>query len=101
MIPLTGFIDCTSNPDGKVSVEGFAFQVPGFEFLHTWATPSIAPYTLGMWHVSHWESGLTIGSQHGVVADTSQKAARAVVKFLLSKGTQCVRERLHEKGFAV
>ena len=98
MIPLSGFIDNIREPGGKKLVDGFAFQVPGFEFLKTWATPA-QDYFLDVWIVSHWESGLSIGSQNGVSGLTPHEAAERAVTFLQEKGAERVKARLAEKGF--
>jgi hypothetical protein len=100
MIPISGFIDHAHEPGHKKMVDGFAFQVPGFEFIKTWATPAQDSF-FDSWVVSHWESGLTIGTFSGVSGLTPQMAAERVVAFLQEKGVERVKARLAEKGFTV
>ena len=78
-IPVRGFI---STRNGPLEVDGLAFQIPGFEFMHTWVTPLIDEELFLDYTVSQWETGLRIGG-HG---RTEREAAVSAERLLRKKG---------------
>ena len=99
MIPITGKVEDRASPTGSITVSGFAFQVPGFEFLHTWATRSLSKRFFDEWIVTHWESGKSIGESLGVLAATPEEAAEKCAKFLRRKGVKRVKAVLAKAGY--
>ena len=97
-IPLKGYI---ATGYGKIEVDGFAFEIPGFEYVHTWVTPSfIATSRDGVllspkFSVTQWESGLQIG-EGGWPA--IEHAARYCEQLLKSKGHEQIRAALRLNG---
>jgi len=100
LIPITGYIHDRIGPNGRQLVEGFAFQVPGFEFFKTWVTPSLWRFAEGDWGVSHWETGYSIGQYEGVVGKTPEEAATKAAEFLKAKGVELCRQKLEGYGFS-
>lgn len=95
MIRVTGRITDRYAPGGARKVRGYAFQVPGFEWFHTWATP----YDLGGWVATHWESGLSVGANEGVRGDRAKDIPAKVAAFLNAEGVKRVRCRMKELGW--
>lgn len=98
-VPLRGYV---KSPDGTIMVDGFAFQIPGFEYLHTWVTPFLGWTILGVpvahltgeLIVSHWESGLRISQMK--TAPSKEIAAELAANRVTSLGHEKVRAALGE-----
>ena len=80
---LSGFIE--GGALGCRRVDGWAVQIEGWEWLHTWVTPHLG---LMDFTVSHWESGLNFG----VFANTKNEVVRLVDEKLKRYGQERIRE---------
>ena len=89
-IPMNGYIRL-GYVSLSIRVDGWAFQIPGYEYLHTWVTPS--NYFRNAYVVSHWESGCCV-SQAGTYSNTREGAADLAVNLIRGKGHKRVRAAL-------
>lgn len=95
LVPITGLIETIHGP---IKVEGFAFQVPGFEWFRTWATPQLAqslvypPRQTGRWVVSEWLTGKCVNG-YWLHESAPQEAAEAVAAWFQEVGVDEVRKR--------
>ena len=82
-IPLRGLIATTH---GSMWADGFAVEIAGYEWLHTWVTEyvstgsdSLFELLPPMFIVSHWETGRKITTKQ---RKTKEEAAIAAAAFL-------------------
>ena len=99
-IPLKGYI-AVDTGGGKLLVDGFAFEVPGFEYVHTWVTPSVIALSRNgallspLFSITQWESGLQIGAGGWPAIE---HAARYCEQLLKSKGHEQTKAALRLDG---
>lgn len=89
-IALKGYIYNCQREDKREAVEGFAFEVPGFDWLHLWVTPSIDGFRPG-WLVSHWESGAALMDQ---AVTNVEEAMQLAIEMVYERGEQKTREAI-------
>lgn len=80
---LRGYVYSSSSENKRRQVDGFAFQTPGRDHFHMWITPSLELGESGLWHASHWETGMRVTDFPGL--RTRAKAARRAIEILKHK----------------
>lgn len=93
-IPIRGFIRRANL--GPLQVDGWAFEIRGYEYVHTWVTPFQGQNRLfDSCVVSQWETGLCISNSY-THRDTKERAADSAARFIRSKGHEKMREILKQ-----
>lgn len=93
MLPLDGYIYNVGSLFKSQRVQGFAFQIPGMDWLHLWLTPSIEEGQRGLWNVSHWETGACILMEP---VEDKQRAMRAAIGIVKERGEAATKEAINK-----
>ena len=88
---VKGYVYSRSMDDNRHRVTGYAFQTPGFPWLHLWVTPSIESWGKDRWNVSHWETGCAV---NGYSRDTKEEAVEAAIATIKEKGEERTRKAI-------
>jgi hypothetical protein len=93
LIPIKGYVEDRLAADRRSRLmKGFAFQIEGFEFCHTWLTRGVEGWNGDRWIVSHWESGRYIGSLQGFC--TKKEAVAFARRYLNEHDPERVRRKI-------
>ena len=91
-IKIRGFVEDASSPGLKREVDGHAFEIAGFEFMHLWVTPVISAggFYENWLTVSQWESGKRLS----VIAESVDNAIERAREFVEQKGIEACRKQI-------